>query len=46
MQAKERENKSKQSGCEIILQEIKVVSVCARDHGCVCLHNKGVTELI
>lgn len=42
MQAKERENESKQSGCEIVLQEIKPVGVCTS----VRLHNKGVTELI
>ncbi len=49
MQAKERENESKQSGCEIILQEIKPVGVCTslgRESVSVLLHNKGVTELI
>lgn len=43
MQANEWKNESKQSGHEIILQEIKPVSVCAnlgRESG------KGVTELI
>lgn len=37
-QAKERENESKQSGCEIILQEIRPMRVC--------LHSKCVTDMI